>query len=257
MTENKGLKMTMFTSSEQKNLTNLLSTATDQDEVMTLDELHGYLFGVAIIPEMVMPSQWTSAIFGGEESCVIDDEKERERLLGSLFSAYNRINTDNMTGEFVFPFDIKKGSTKDINRAREWSRGLYRILSTSKKIFKVYDEIKKSGDGQNIDNETFSVCYCILKAVAYPEKTPELLERIQKGVKSDVGPMISDANFISMLPAAVVSIRAYAMVVKVVIKNSETSTTISPSSLLQIVKIGRNDPCPCGSGIKYKKCCGK
>lgn len=22
-------------------------------------------------------------------------------------------------------------------------------------------------------------------------------------------------------------------------------------------KPGRNDPCPCGSGLKYKKCCGK
>jgi hypothetical protein len=22
-----------------------------------------------------------------------------------------------------------------------------------------------------------------------------------------------------------------------------------------IVKVGRNDPCPCGSGLKYKKCC--
>ncbi len=23
------------------------------------------------------------------------------------------------------------------------------------------------------------------------------------------------------------------------------------------VKIGRNDPCPCGSGKKYKNCCGR
>ena len=22
-------------------------------------------------------------------------------------------------------------------------------------------------------------------------------------------------------------------------------------------KVGRNDPCPCGSGKKHKKCCGK
>ncbi len=22
-------------------------------------------------------------------------------------------------------------------------------------------------------------------------------------------------------------------------------------------KVGRNEPCPCGSGEKYKKCCGK
>jgi len=24
---------------------------------------------------------------------------------------------------------------------------------------------------------------------------------------------------------------------------------------LEINKLGRNDPCPCGSGKKYKKCC--
>lgn len=27
--------------------------------------------------------------------------------------------------------------------------------------------------------------------------------------------------------------------------------------LLRVAKIGRNDPCPCGSGKKYKKCCGR
>lgn len=25
---------------------------------------------------------------------------------------------------------------------------------------------------------------------------------------------------------------------------------------LSVVKVGRNEPCPCGSGRKYKKCCG-
>jgi len=26
---------------------------------------------------------------------------------------------------------------------------------------------------------------------------------------------------------------------------------------VKVIKIGRNDPCPCGSGKKHKKCCGK
>lgn len=26
---------------------------------------------------------------------------------------------------------------------------------------------------------------------------------------------------------------------------------------LRVTKTGRNDPCPCGSGLKFKKCCGK
>ncbi len=30
-----------------------------------------------------------------------------------------------------------------------------------------------------------------------------------------------------------------------------------PNKPLQIAKIGRNEPCPCGSGKKYKKCCGR
>ena len=29
------------------------------------------------------------------------------------------------------------------------------------------------------------------------------------------------------------------------------------SKPLSVTKIGRNDPCSCGSGKKYKKCCGK
>lgn len=29
------------------------------------------------------------------------------------------------------------------------------------------------------------------------------------------------------------------------------------SKTVRVKKIGRNEPCPCGSGKKYKKCCGK
>jgi uncharacterized protein YecA (UPF0149 family) len=29
-----------------------------------------------------------------------------------------------------------------------------------------------------------------------------------------------------------------------------------PQAPLRVEKIGRNDPCPCGSGKKHKKCCG-
>ena len=31
----------------------------------------------------------------------------------------------------------------------------------------------------------------------------------------------------------------------------------SSKTIIKAPKVGRNDPCPCGSGLKYKKCCGK
>ncbi len=35
-------------------------------------------------------------------------------------------------------------------------------------------------------------------------------------------------------------------------KKQKLSTTV-----INAQKVGRNDPCPCGSGKKYKKCCGR
>lgn len=34
-------------------------------------------------------------------------------------------------------------------------------------------------------------------------------------------------------------------------------TQKSSKTIVKPAKIGRNDPCPCGSGRKYKQCCGK
>lgn len=31
----------------------------------------------------------------------------------------------------------------------------------------------------------------------------------------------------------------------------------TPKTIIVEKKAGRNEPCPCGSGNKYKKCCGK
>ena len=40
-------------------------------------------------------------------------------------------------------------------------------------------------------------------------------------------------------------------------KRSFTENKKASGTIRREKKIGRNDPCPCGSGKKYKKCCGK
>ena len=42
------------------------------------------------------------------------------------------------------------------------------------------------------------------------------------------------------------------------IRNLDTTTKKSTAPIVNNTpKVGRNDPCPCGSGKKYKNCCGK
>ena len=40
-------------------------------------------------------------------------------------------------------------------------------------------------------------------------------------------------------------------------KAAEIAREDRDANIAHSEKIGRNDPCPCGSGKKYKKCCGK
>ena len=38
---------------------------------------------------------------------------------------------------------------------------------------------------------------------------------------------------------------------------NRSDETVKAHTKVKKEKIGRNDPCPCGSGKKYKQCCGK
>jgi uncharacterized protein len=51
----------------------------------------------------------------------------------------------------------------------------------------------------------------------------------------------------------------------IIVKTNESFTRVRRESIAavkkaqadrQLTRVGRNDPCPCGSGKKYKKCCG-
>ena len=35
------------------------------------------------------------------------------------------------------------------------------------------------------------------------------------------------------------------------------SNKVKKQTPKRVAKVGRNDKCPCGSGKKYKQCCGK
>jgi len=55
-----------------------------------------------------------------------------------------------------------------------------------------------------------------------------------------------EAALYAMLPLAVEHLQ----------QHSAKLRKVSAGTKPFVNKIGRNDPCPCGSGKKYKKCCG-
>ncbi len=51
------------------------------------------------------------------------------------------------------------------------------------------------------------------------------------------------------IPQAVLGMHAHWLPLRLAVYQRELAKSAHP-------KVGRNDPCPCGSGKKFKKCCG-
>ena len=49
----------------------------------------------------------------------------------------------------------------------------------------------------------------------------------------------------------------YEMVAMMSLKGRSGNSPVKKAAQVKRAKIGRNDPCPCGSGRKYKNCCGR
>lgn len=60
------------------------------DDCMGLSDLDGFLTGIVIGPELILPSEWLPVIWGGEEP-EFASEDEMRTVLGSIMGRYNEI----------------------------------------------------------------------------------------------------------------------------------------------------------------------
>ncbi len=245
--------MTMFTPQEAKDLSKFLSYAANQDEALTLNGLHGFLFGLAGIPGVIAPTEWLPRIFG-EGMQAVDDEKEGKRLLNSLFSAYIRIAKQNQDGALAFPFEESSIESKDIQRIREWTYGLFRAISLQPKVWGITGKIDKS----NNDASEMTACAAIIMGIVLPEEIPNLFPSTRaKSIYLGFNPVEIETKLFNLLPKAAARILEHATASRTGLKPLGAGKATGSAESHQIVKVGRNDPCPCGSGMKHKKCCGK
>src|SRR4051794_18390094 len=68
-------------------------------ESMPLSVLDGFLTGIAIGPELVMPSEWLPYVWGGEDP-VFDDQAQASAVLGAIMGRYNAILREIEAGTF-------------------------------------------------------------------------------------------------------------------------------------------------------------
>jgi len=235
----------MLTAKERKKLQSLLAHAVKPDEAMNVDQLEGYLFGVVITPDVTQPSEWFADIFG-EAFAAFDDQQEADDTFGGLMETYNRLNTLRLKGTLRFPFDLANFDQPMLDRVRDWAVGLDRALALRSYLWVPEEELEKEEIPEEV--EEIMTCLMIVLGVAHPEKIPEFFEAV---ARQGLDEQELWSELVGNLPLAVKGLLAHAHDLEAGRLAQETENPVSKAS-----KLGRNDPCPCGSGKKHKKCCG-
>ena len=241
----------LLTNHQRQLLAELLELTGDKEKSFTLTGLEGFLFGLAITPDMILPSEWISVIFG-EETPEFKTAEQLEVLFKNLMEAYNAYNDAFHKGTLHFPFNdikVEEISEEVINEIEDWTYGFLIALMLRPEIWYLdYLDYKDEEAPEHI--EAVSVSLAIIFSVVSPEKLFE---------KGDA--TFGDENrnntelILKALPLAVETLKAYGKLLWTE-KVMEMKKGVFDFNKKKI-KIGRNDPCPCGSGKKYKKCCGK
>ncbi|WP_298038449.1 UPF0149 family protein [uncultured Desulfuromonas sp.] len=239
----------MLTTVERDHLEKLLAHAVNPAEAFNIDQLEGYLFGVVITPDVTDPEEWFADIFG-EALASFPSTKQANKTFGHLGAVYNRLNGLRLEGELKFPFDLDHPTPEMLDRLRDWAFGLDKALTLRSYIW-VPDEVLDAADQDDDDEaDDIMVSLMIVLGVAQPDQIPEIFDDMAEQSEGEIL-----ASLIKQLPVAVETLQAYGEELEQE-RQAGLAEGGGPKPVVRDEKIGRNDPCPCGSGKKYKKCCG-
>lgn len=190
------------------------------DDAMLLSELDGYLTALIVAPDSVPPSRWLPRIWGGGPS-LLADEAEAQRLMDLLMRHYEDVRSGIAGGAFepIADIDDRHGETM----WEIWIEGFAQGMALAPAG---WNRLRVTRDPAGAEAMA-GISRLIAIADGLIELTPEEEDEYDRTATTLI------AGWVPMLD-------------RWRLTQDQGPAARAP---------GRNDPCPCGSGRKHKKCC--
>jgi uncharacterized protein len=224
---------TPLSEDEFEELSQFLLYDVDTEEVMVSEIMDGFLHAIAIGPTTVEPKRWLPKIWGTEEMLPpIESLEVVNRMLSLVMRHFNGILTglESDPAEITPRWSWQTFEGVDHDDAEAWAFGFVEGMTL---CWDDWQPLLSTPQGQAwfrpiglLGKDDFSADQDELT------KTPA--QRAELAVP---------------IPQAVLSMHAHWLSLRMAIAQRETAKALQ-------AKVGRNEPCPCGSGKKFKKCCG-
>jgi uncharacterized protein len=212
-------------------LDEVLRRPDNPPETMRFEELDGLLHALVMGPDIVMPSEYLPLVWG--EGPVFEDMAEANLIVGLIQRHWNAIAARRMAeAEFAPHLERQEGMRPGLR----WAKGFMEGVALRHEAW------------SELDNE------------------PELAVLLQDIEWLAIADRLGDSERHDVLSKLGQHLRTLSMHWQSQVRSPGLRTRhhaqrpfweADKPAPIRVDKIGRNEPCPCGSGKKWKKCCGQ
>jgi uncharacterized protein len=243
-----------LTDADIDDLAGLLAADWAPETTMDIEQLDGFLVGLVCAPRMVMPSSFMPAIFGDAEP-EFPDRATAQRFLDLLMRRNNQIAEalnapiERLDDPRAYvPLLIDWAAQEDIEPPTDesgeplpmpgygemWARGFFQAVHLTQED---WEEVPEGDEeGARLVEDSLAA---IIALVPGDDDTAAAAE--------------SDAERDDLVAEALLA--AYDL--REYWRDVQFEQVRIKEPIRREPKVGRNDPCPCGSGRKFKQCHGR
>ena len=204
------------------------------EETMLLEELDGFIAGLLVCPELIKPGDWLPIVWNrdsADQQPVFEDLDHVNRVLGLVMEHYNDVARTLMENPDRYSPLFAIDKRNDDVLWELWIEGFEKAVALRPAAWKTF---------LDADGDTVAAMSGMLMLAAIARRDEEVKDHDT-----------ASATAPDKIADWVVNLNEWRLA------NYQPMQSIDPrGGSASRKKVGRNDPCPCGSGKKYKKCCG-
>ena len=219
------MQILTFDEAARSRLMELLDDKSEAHNTMRCDEVQGFMMALLSGPDALNPTNWLPEILGEESLFDAKERTEIERLVMAMAADMRMKLNEKILPDLWF-YEDEAGNPDFYT----WCNAYLYAL-----------DIVPTDWFEAVDQEEFEDLFYPIMALGGIYDDEENGEVILHLNEQELTQLESD------LPHVLLDIYWYW---QAIINKPQTVRREGE-------KVGRNDPCPCGSGKKYKACCGK
>jgi uncharacterized protein len=202
-------------------------------DAMLVEELDGFVAGLLVCPDLIKPGDWLPAVWNGDdETSPFEDIAHANRVFALIMQHYNSVALTLFEHPEryrpLLPVDTESGDVV----WEVWIDGFATALDLRPEAW------QRLADADEATAEAFDG---LVGLIEIADADLEIPENDRKGIAAEAS---------EQMAGWVIALSKWRLA------NDHTPRQVEWGPPPPTRKVGRNDPCPCGSGKNYKRCCG-